>query len=156
MVKFLKQAVPSGLSMLVENLQFMLVTVWAGHFGETSLAAHSAMLDIFTVLTAGMYGLGDACTVRVANELGRGDFVGARKVAKLTFFSMIGTGVVVGVLFFVVADDIGSAFSNDSDVQVGVWGEIAWRPTPLDHATPPRPPLSALPRTLAASWAAST
>jgi len=115
--KFLAQALPSGLSMLVENLQFMLVTVWAGHFGETSLAAHSAMLDIFTVLTAGMYGLGDACTVRVGSELGSGNAVGARKVAKLTFFCMIATGVVVGVVFFAVADSIGSVFSNDSGVQ---------------------------------------
>ena len=75
------------------------------------------MLDIFMVLTAGMYGLGGACTVRVGAELGSGQPATAKIVAKLTFCCMCVCGISIGAMFVLLADVIGSLFSKDEEVQ---------------------------------------
>ena len=51
------QALPSALSMLVENLQFMVITVWAGQFDTASLASHSVGSPSPTTLLATQLGV---------------------------------------------------------------------------------------------------
>ena len=43
-----------------------------GALGVSALAAHSAMLSLFSVATSGMYGVADACNARVGAALGAG------------------------------------------------------------------------------------
>jgi len=53
--------------------QFVFITVMVESIGEPQLAAHSGMLNIFHLVTCGMYGLSDAGASTVGMLLGKGE-----------------------------------------------------------------------------------
>ena len=58
--RFFAQSIPSALIGVVEQAQFVVITLFVASLGTSQLDAHTGMLNVFTFVTCGMYGLTDA------------------------------------------------------------------------------------------------
>ena len=91
------QALPAACVGLVEQAQFVFITVMVESIGKDQLAAHSGMLNIFQLVTCGMYGLSDAGASTVGMLLGKGSATEAKRAAKILLaLMMIMSSVVAG------------------------------------------------------------
>lgn len=70
----LSLGLPISLSVLVEVMMFTTITVLAGKMGVLVSAAHNIALHLASLTFMVPLGLSSACTVRVAQQLGRRDF----------------------------------------------------------------------------------
>jgi len=83
--RFFAQAIPAAMVGLVEQAQFVFITLLVGTLGDhkTELAAHSGMLNVFSLVSCFMYGLTDAGASTVGLLLGAGEPQTAKKSGKV-------------------------------------------------------------------------
>jgi MATE family multidrug resistance protein len=113
---FLVQALPAGLAGLIEQAQFVVVTLMVSSLGETQVATHSGMLNVFSVLCFAMYALTDAGAAVVGKWLGAGRAVTARQAARMVLVLMLAMGAVIAVTFLLARNVVGKIFSMDPEV----------------------------------------
>lgn len=122
---FLAQALPLTLGNCLEDFQMQLVAVLAGRLGTIAVATHTAVLNLFFLLTSFEFGAMTATSIRVGIHIGAGDV----RMAKRSGLMGLGVGGVVGAAISVALvtgrDYLGHVFSRDPRV----WAEsahIAW------------------------------
>lgn len=84
--------------------------------GPHALAAHQVMLQVFFLLTSGLYGLVSATTVRVGHNLGAGQVQAARFVAWLNLVVSICIGSIIAAVLIGAGRHLGQVFTQDPDV----------------------------------------
>ncbi len=77
--ELLKISLPIGLQLTLEAGAFGFAFIVVGWLGTKEIAAHQIALSMAGVTYMGATGIAAAATVRVGNELGRGQFVELRK-----------------------------------------------------------------------------
>ena len=97
---------PIGISHGVEAGLFSVTALLVGRLGTASLAAHQIALQCAAYTFMVPLGIGIAASVRVGQEIGRDDFVAARRagfvaVGLATFFM-----VIAAILFIVIPESI--------------------------------------------------
>jgi MATE family multidrug resistance protein len=112
----MSQALPAACVGLVEQAQFVLITVMVESIGSSQLAAHSGMLNIFQLMTCGMYGLSDAGASTVGRLLGKGLASESKRAAKILLNLMMCMSLVVAGGFIGTHSFIGRIFTNDPAV----------------------------------------
>lgn len=110
------QALPAGLVGVVEQFQFVLITIMVGTLSTTKLAAHSGLLNVFAFVTAGLYGLTDAAAATIGRWLGENRPKTAKRTATAAFGLMGAMGVCVGAVFVAAKSVVGKIFSRDPEV----------------------------------------
>eukprot|EP00520_Triparma_pacifica_P006864 CAMPEP_0118650236 /NCGR_PEP_ID=MMETSP0785-20121206/10138_1 /TAXON_ID=91992 /ORGANISM="Bolidomonas pacifica, Strain CCMP 1866" /LENGTH=450 /DNA_ID=CAMNT_0006542595 /DNA_START=277 /DNA_END=1626 /DNA_ORIENTATION=- len=113
---FMAQALPAAAVGLVEQAQFVLITIMVESIGENQLAAHSGMLNIFQLVTCGMYGLSDAGASTVGMLLGKGESTEAKKAGTALLSLMMCMSTVVAGGFIGTHNFIGNIFTDDEEV----------------------------------------
>jgi MATE family multidrug resistance protein len=116
MSRFMAQALPAATVGLVEQAQFVFITLLVGTIGSSELAAHSGMLNVFNLVSCAMYGLTDGGASTVGYLLGKGRPVEAKRASGVLLSCMGVMGVVVAGLFVAFHSQTGKIFSKDSDV----------------------------------------
>ena len=114
--RFFAQAIPAALVGLVEQAQFVFITIMISTIGEAELAAHSGMLNIFSLMSSAMYGLTDAGASTVGLLLGAGRNDLAKSASYVLLKLMFVMAVFVAILFISTHSIIGRIFSNDYEV----------------------------------------
>mmetsp|Transcript_28048 Transcript_28048/g.85693 ORF Transcript_28048/g.85693 Transcript_28048/m.85693 type:complete len:595 (-) Transcript_28048:65-1849(-) len=113
---FLKQTLPTLLSTLLEEIQLEAVGLLAGRLGVIAMSTHSSMLMTFFWLTAPMYGLVRATSIRTSHHLGAGSPHVARQVAMLGYACCCGLAMLVSLTLLLTRNLIGAIFSSDAAV----------------------------------------
>lgn len=95
--KMLNIGVPTGFQFIFEAGAFSSAAIMMGWIGVDALAAHQIAINLASVSYMMASGLSSAATVRIGNQLGRGDIKTMREIG-FTIFGM----VCVFMLFFAV------------------------------------------------------
>lgn len=121
----LGKVVPLAVGNLLEQLQLQVMAFLAANVGEAALSAHAGMMQLFFVVTSGLYGSVKATIVRVGNHLGRRDVPAAKRVAVIDLLFSTVLGIVVAILFLALGRHMGTIFSDDPEVLDYV-GKLSW------------------------------
>jgi MATE family multidrug resistance protein len=93
---------PAALQFLFEGVVFSLVSVFAAHLDEASLAAHSIAINVVSTTYMVPLGISSAAAVRVGQAYGAGDLRGAATrgwtAILLGALFMAGAGVALGTV----------------------------------------------------------
>jgi MATE family multidrug resistance protein len=89
--KLLHLGLPAGAQFIFEVLAFDLSLVMMGWLGTTALAGHQIAINLATISYMTTSGLAAAATIRVSNELGKGDFAGVKRAA----FVLVGIAIAL-------------------------------------------------------------
>ncbi|MCS7237941.1 MAG: MATE family efflux transporter [Thermoguttaceae bacterium] len=100
---------PNGLQWLLENAAFTLFLLFVGQLGEKAAAATTLAINVNLVAFIPPLGMGMAVTALVAQHLGAGNPVLARRAA-LTGFELAAAYTAALALLYVLAPDIFLAF----------------------------------------------
>ena len=114
--RFFAQSIPSALIGVVEQAQFVVITLFVASLGTSELDAHTGMLNVFMFVTCGMYGLTDAGASTIGGHLGANRPEVAKKAAKALIYCMMSVGIVIAIFFAATQTVIGHVFSQDHDV----------------------------------------
>jgi len=113
---FLGQAIPNAMVSLLEQLQFVVLTLLMASFGKDQLAAHSSMMNVFDLFTAGIFGMSEGGAMKIGNQLGAGRPKAARALSRVLFIAMGIMAMFVTLLFLGFRNYIGKIFSKDDQV----------------------------------------
>ena len=115
---------PVGLQMGMETASFSLATIMVGWLGAIELAAHQVMLTIGQLGFMMYYGMAAAVAVRVSNFKGQNDVSNIRRSANAGFHLILWMAVVISIPLFLLRNDIGSWFTENTEVSVMVAGLV--------------------------------
>lgn len=114
--KMLHIGIPAGAQFIFEVAAFDFSLVMMGWLGTQALAAHQIAINLATISFMTTSGLAAAATIRVSNELGKGNLRQARQSAfvllgmALTFMS------VWGIIFLLGRNHLPLLYVDDMDV----------------------------------------
>lgn len=115
-VQLLGLGLPIAASILVEVLMFSTITVLAGRMGVLISAAHNIALHLASLTFMVPLGLSSACTVRVAQQLGR------RDAEKLHQYAMAGLKVascfmgLSALMYFLAPEYLARLMSDEPEL----------------------------------------
>jgi Na+-driven multidrug efflux pump len=113
---FYRQVAPTLLSSLLEELQLEGVGLLAGRLGAEAMSTHASMLMTFFWLTAPMFGLVRAISVRVGLHLGAGAPREAKRAAALGYACCCSLALLVSAALVLLRRQLGTVFSSDANV----------------------------------------
>ncbi|KAL2232897.1 UNVERIFIED_CONTAM: Protein DETOXIFICATION 24, partial [Sesamum indicum] len=113
-----KLSISSGLMVCLELWYYAILVLLAGYMknAEASISAFSICLNVLAWIFMIIIGIMGSATVRVANELGKGD----AKATKFSIKVLISTSVMIGLLFWILClvfgNKLGYLFTNEEEV----------------------------------------
>lgn len=107
---------PFGMQMLVESAAFGTAGLMAVKIGIIEGGAHQIALQIASVVYMISTGLGAASTVRVGQNLGKGDTATLISTAKLTVGLMLVYNVITAILLLVFNYKLSYLFTNEEQI----------------------------------------
>ncbi|KAK4404655.1 Retrovirus-related Pol polyprotein from transposon TNT 1-94 [Sesamum angolense] len=113
-----KLSISSGIMVCLELWYYAILVLLAGYMknAEASISAYSICLNVLAWIAMIVVGIMGSATVRVANELGKGD----AKATKFSIKVLISTSVMIGLLFcilcLVFGNKLGYFFTNEEEV----------------------------------------
>lgn len=100
-IKLIKLGGSSGLQYIFETSAFAAAAILIGQINAESLAAHQIAISLAALSYMAASGIGAAVTVRVGNQLGKGDIKTLRKAAQTCFVMGLGFMALCGLVFFI-------------------------------------------------------
>ncbi|CAI9113484.1 OLC1v1014095C1 [Oldenlandia corymbosa var. corymbosa] len=115
---FLKLAIPSAIMICLENWSFEMMVLLAGLLPNPQLETSVLSICLNTAATVWMipYGLSNAISTRVSNELGAGHPKTARLAVYVVLLTALTEGILVGLVLILIRNVWGYAYSNDVEV----------------------------------------
>ena len=107
---------PIAAQMGMEAASFSLTTIMVGWIGTTALAAHQIMVTVSQLGFMVYYGMAAAVAVKVSNYNGAGETANIRRVAAAGFRLITLMAVITSTVIFVLRNDIGALFTDNTDV----------------------------------------
>ena len=114
--KMLHIGLPAGLQFIFEVAAFDFSLVMMGWIGTTALAAHQIAINLATISYMTTSGLAAAATIRVSNELGKGDIKALRKVAFVLIGMAMSFMTAWGIIFIFGRNFLPHLYVEDMDV----------------------------------------
>lgn len=99
--RVLSLGIPSGMQFLFEVSAFSLAAVMVGWLGAEALAAHQIAISLASITFMIASGISAASTIRIGNQLGRGD-IPTLRVAGFSNFIMVAALMALSGLGFVL------------------------------------------------------
>ncbi|CAL5186628.1 unnamed protein product [Lathyrus oleraceus] len=115
---FLKLAIPSTLMVCLEMWSFELMVLLSGLLPNSKLETSVLSICLNTEVAIWMipFGLGEAISIRVSNELGAGNPQAARLAVCVVVVIAIIESILVGAVMFLIRNILGYAYSNEEEV----------------------------------------
>ena len=114
--KLNKLGLPVALQMGMETASFSLATIMVGWLGTAALAAHQIMCTVGQLGFMIYYGMAAAVAVKVSNYNGAGKTEDIRRVANAGFNIILVLGVFTSAVVYLLRNDIGHMFTDNSEV----------------------------------------
>lgn len=111
-----KVGVPSGLSYFIEVTSFTLMAIFIARINTTMLAGHQIAANAASVLYMIPLSLAMATSALVAQELGAGNPLAARRAAYMGLRWAVGVCVVLGLVVFALREPIARLYTPDPKV----------------------------------------
>ncbi|KAH7857071.1 hypothetical protein Vadar_008755 [Vaccinium darrowii] len=115
---FLKLAIPSAVMVCLENWSFEMMVLLSGLLPNPQLETSVLSISLNTASTVWMipFGLSNAVSTRVSNELGAGNPQGARLAVCVVLVMAVTEGILVGAVLILIRNIWGNAYSNEVQV----------------------------------------
>ncbi len=114
--ELLRLGLPSGFSLLVEVTSFTFIAILVARLGAVTLGGHQIIANIVSILFMLPLSLGIATSVLVAQCLGAGAPVAARRVALRGWRIAVGGGVLAATLVYLAREPIIGFYTTDAGV----------------------------------------
>lgn len=114
--RILKIGIPTGLQMLFEVGAFAVSVFFIGIYGANYIAAHQISMQMISLSYMLMSGLGAAATIRVGNQLGKGNIPYLRTVGFSILLMVTTFMTVFGIIFIIGRNFIPQLFIDDMAV----------------------------------------
>jgi len=114
--KMLHIGLPAGAQFIFEVAAFDMSAVMMGWLGAKTLAAHQIAINLATISYMTTSGLAAAATIRVSNELGRGDWITLRRVAFVLLSMAMAIMALWGLLFVAGRNFLPTLYVGDPEV----------------------------------------
>jgi len=131
---FIEKALPCAMLMWAEWWCSEVMTLLAGYLGVLSLAAHTAVLQVFVLVYMSLGGFSCAAAVLVGNAMGASSPALAKRNALVTSAVMLVVCTVVDLVIWCLSDSIPGIFTADPEVEMQIKSllEILLIVIPLD------------------------
>ncbi|KAI8528641.1 hypothetical protein RHMOL_Rhmol12G0163400 [Rhododendron molle] len=115
---FLKLAIPSAVMVCLEMWSFEMMVLLSGLLPNPQLETSVLSICFNTASTVWTipFGLGNAVSTRVSNELGAGNPQAARLAVSVVLVMAVTEGVLVGAVLILIRNLWGHAYSNEVEV----------------------------------------
>lgn len=120
--ELLRLGLPSGGSLLIEVTSFTFIAILLARLGAVAVAGHQIAMNLVSVLYMVPLSLGIATSVLVAQSLGAGRPVTARRAALRGFRVTVGVAITAAVGMFVLREPIVAGYTNDPRVAATALG----------------------------------
>ncbi|MDG1500235.1 MAG: MATE family efflux transporter [Planctomycetota bacterium] len=101
------------ISFAVEMWAFQALSLMAGNLGEDSLAAHSLVMQLVSLIFMIPLGIGIAASVRVGNLIGARDPLGAQRTAHVALALTGAFMAMISMVFIVFRNGLPHLFTSD-------------------------------------------
>ncbi len=122
----LKLGVPMGLTILIEVTGFSFMAIFISRLGETAVAGHQIAANLVSILFMMPLGLSNATSTLVAQRIGAGDLLDARRLGWHGLQLTLGVAVVMGVAVFATREGVVRLYSGDAAVVAAALPLLAW------------------------------
>lgn len=112
-VRLLKLGLPIGLAMFAEMAIFSAVTILIGRIGVDAVASHQVATSVSGVLFMIPLALGMAASIRVGYNVGREDFVAARRSGRVAMGLSLCVSAISVSLLLLMRAEVASLYSTD-------------------------------------------
>jgi len=115
-IQLLKIGVPAGLQFIFEAGAFGMAAIMIGWIGAEALAAHQIALNMAGITYMAASGISAAATIRVGNQLGKGDYPTLRVAGNTCFVMVIIFMSICGIAFIFLNQFLPSLYIDDPEV----------------------------------------
>lgn len=113
---FLEQAAPNFAGMLLELLQLQVLAGVAAKLGEVDLSTHNALINVFGIATAALFGAVRGTSVRVGVALGSRRLELLKQTVYVALAVLVGGSIIVGVGVTAAKAYVPRMFTSDPEV----------------------------------------
>lgn len=114
--RLLKLGLPIGFAMFFEMAVFSIVTILIGRIGVEAVASHQVATSITGVMFMIPLALGMAASIRVGFNVGRKDYVAARRSGLVALSLSMGCAVFGISVLLLARSQIAGFYTNDAEV----------------------------------------
>lgn len=107
---------PVALTIGLEMWAFQIATLWSGRLGETSLAAHTIVLNLASVSFMVPLGISIGAAARIGNLIGAGRGEDAQKAAQVAFVMGASVMALSALVFLFGRHWLPAAYTSDGSV----------------------------------------
>ncbi len=111
--ELLHYGVPIGVTFSLEVWAFQITTLLAGRLGQNELAAHTIVLNLASLSFMLPLGISLAAVTRVGNQIGEGNYHGARRSAWVAFAVGAAVQTFSATLFVLLRHELPALFTPD-------------------------------------------
>ena len=126
LVGLLRLGVPMGLSIAIEVTGFTFMAFFISRFGTTPVAAHQIALNLVSLIFMLPLAIGNATGTLVAQRIGAGDTVDARRLGWHGVEAGLLIAAVIGCLIYLLREDILGVYTRDPAVIAAAMPLLAW------------------------------
>ncbi|GJM27852.1 MAG: MATE family efflux transporter [Cyclobacteriaceae bacterium] len=114
--RILKVGVPAGLQFVFEVSAFGFAAIMMGWLGTQTLAAHQIAINLASISYMMATGIASAATIRVGNQLGKGDLINLRTAGNTSIIMVVLFMGCAGLLFVMLRDFFPQLYISDPEV----------------------------------------
>ena len=122
----LRLGVPMGLAILVEVTGFTFMAFFVARLGTTAVAGHQIAVNMVTLMFMLPLAIGNAAGVLVAQRVGAGDALDARKLAWDGLLIGVSISAVLGSIVYLLRGTIVGLYTDDPVIVAAALPLLAW------------------------------
>lgn len=122
----LRLGVPMGLSILVEVTGFTFMAFFISRIGATPVAGHQLAVNLVSLMFMLPLAVANASSTLVAQRVGAGDGLGARRLGRHGVAIGIFIGAAVGAAVYLLREEILRAYTSDPVIVAAALPLLAW------------------------------
>ncbi len=122
----LRLGLPMGLAILVEVSGFAFMAIFISRLGETAVAGHQIAVNLVSLLFMLPLGLSNGTSTLVAQRIGAGDLVDARRLGWHGLQFTLGLALLVGCSIYLSRHSVLRLYTTDPVVLAATLPLLAW------------------------------
>ena len=124
--QLLRQGVPTGASLLIEVTGFVFMAIFIARLGTTAVAGHQIVANLVALLFMVPLALASASGTLVAQHIGAGQAVEARRIGWHGLLIGTGLAAVMGLMVFAARRPVLQLYTSDAAVIAAAFPLVAW------------------------------
>jgi MATE family multidrug resistance protein len=126
LAKQLKLGVPMGLAILIEVTGFSFMAIFIARLGTTPVAGHQIAANLVALLFMMPLAMANATSTLVAQRIGAGDALDARRLGWHGMQIGVAIAAVLGSTVFLAREAVVGVYTNDAAVAAAALPLVAW------------------------------